>query len=267
MTAFAVFMIAPLVSMFIGYFIVVQTLVYLAMGVATVFLLVSWHQRLRTPAKMLYSVFVVLPLLNLLLWSARGSCIIGLAYCLVSWIYLAVVLKRYGFEKKKYVLENAIVPTALICEYVFMDWMHTMVLIDIQSGSPFPISLIMASLCAVVISALIAIRKKRIKPTLISFFASFGCALLVSLFFVSVVNYAFDFSRGELQSYEIVDKYSKARTGRRAIGVNYYLVIDQNGKEERVSVTAERYLQSKVGDSVDATLHDGFLGMSYLEYQ
>ncbi len=264
--ALGIFLLAPL-SMLIGFSTALQVLVYLAMGVATVFLIVLWHKKLRAPAKLLYGGFVILPLLSLFLESARIACIIGMVYCLLAWIHLTVAMKLYGFEKKKYVLENAIIPTALVCEYIFIHWMHVIGVMDFQSGTPFPISLIIASLCAMIFLTWFAIRKKRIKPALIAFFTAFGCAFLISVLMVPVINYAFDFSQGEMQSYEIVDKYSKMQAGRRSGGLRYYLVIDQNGKEERISVTAERYLQSDVGDSFDVILYDGVLGISYIEYQ
>ena len=273
-------MFSPFFRIVVGYYIVAQYISAVMLLVGMILLLNSACNRFLTFTKIFMIALPILQILRLFAFPNRVGYLLGLIYFAAALIAFVVLLK-YAMQKRKNgkslrenIAIDAIVPLLLAFYLLTFSVIDLFEMIEDCSDHLGVVALITALVCALLAVVLCFILKKgcngfkmKLKSAAISFGAGLGCGLLLAFLIIPQINYAFDFSKGQPQRFEILDKEFQTDASQYSVGDDYYLIINRNGKEERLRVTAERYQNSEVGDYVNATLCDGFLGMAYLEYE
>lgn len=270
-------MAAPFLRIIFGYYFALQTVAAIMRLVGMILLIVSMREAIFMPTAVFMIAYPVVHFLQIYPSSRRLGYAMCVFYLIAVAIYCVILMRQVlqGCKRvREHIVENLLFPPIALLYLLVFSMIDLFEMIELQSGNLFQICLITALVCAILAVILYIVlkkcrseRPKWVKSTVICFVATFGCALLVMIMLVPTVNYAFDFSEGQIQRYEIIEKEFKINTGKYSSGDIYYLIIDQNGEEERLDVTAERYRNSEVGDYITATLRDGFLRLAYLEYQ
>ena len=89
------------------------------------------------------------------------------------------------------------------------------------------------------------------------------CCFLLSYTTIATVNYAFDDSSTEI-SVHVLDK--RVQSGARQV-MFYYLQIEIEETEMQLTVAADVFLSTEVGDYIEIKLYNGALGYSYYIYE
>lgn len=188
-------------------------------------------------------------------------------YFWISLLYFVVYLFKYLLKHKKEDILSAILVLGfplivlIIKAFALQDFMFF--------EETFNMMFLIVAIILTIISACfyLCFRKDRKQKGYVG--AMFGLMICVfficfitPLFTVNVINYSFDTSTGDVYRYKIVDKYTRHR---RKSGVNYYIVIIKDGKEESLSVSAFTYYDLE--SYIDLYRYDGFLGYQYYEYK
>ena len=189
------------------------------------------------------------------------------------WIYSTVITikrEKLALVGKPFAVVDVFSPPLFSSIFFFLKMIDMSQIADTDLDNVFLLCLIISVAVSLAITVGRAIYKHKKAEPMSKFWGHVGCFLLslliifgLQLFTAQTINYAFDFSEGEQYEYTVVDK--DIRNSRR--GTHYELHIIGDSETKEIEVTAQRYRNTYIGDSLTMYKYKGLLGMEYYEYE